>query len=509
VDGELGSIFDVDPLLRAHPMKVLFATMEVHPFSKVGGLGDVAAALSLALFRLDTRVTLITPWYRTLPDKAPAFRQMRVLHATELSLGEERLPVRFLAPETPEEGPELVFVEEPRYLSLDGPYLSGADSPDYAREPQGSIAFSKAVAYWALHNGKRYDVVHLNEHNTALAAPLLRRQAGTVPVVLTVHNFGHQGVYDPWVLPLLGLPLDGFYPMGPLEFYGKVNFLKAGIMYSDAITTVSETYRQEVMTQYEFGWGLEGVLRSRADRFIGIINGIDGDEWSPRTSPHIMPHYSGDRLEGKRKVKERLLVESELPATLLDRPLCAVILRLVEQKGIDLILAVADRLLGNPVGLIVMGKGRHEYERAFLALQQRHPQTCRAIMDYDERLAHRITAGADLFLMPSRFEPCGLNQMYSLAFGTVPVVRNTGGLADSVIDVRHHPDYGTGFTFRDPTPGGLWKALEAALEQYKDKREWQRIMRRGMRESHAWERSARTYLTLYRDVIDGAWGAAF
>ena len=482
-------------------MRILFATMEVAPFSKVGGLGDVSKALPQALLRQDVAVTIITPWYRTLPERFPLFRSMRTVRETTLWLGAMPVPVAWRTPEGAVEGVELMFVDEPRFLSRSGPYCTGGDSPDYPQEPEASILFAKAIADWVAHGERTYNIVHLNEHHTALAAPLLRQaDGGAPPVMLTVHNFGHQGIYEPGVLPLLGLPLEWHHPGGPLEFYGKVNFLKAGIWFSDAVTTVSETYRQEVMTQYEYGRGLEGLMQTRADRFFGIINGVDDQEWSPRHSPHIAPHFSETRLWGKEKVKARLLAEVGMsyrePAT----PLVAVILRLVEQKGIDLILGVAERLLGHPADLVVMGEGSLYYQRALRELEERHPAGCRVLTRYDEGLAHRITAAADIFLMPSRFEPCGLNQLYSLAFGTVPVVRHTGGLADTVIDARYHPDIGTGFTFRDPTPQALWRALSGALDAYRDRPRWRKMMRRGMREVYAWDASARHYIALYQSL---------
>jgi starch synthase len=485
-------------------MKILFASMEVAPFSKVGGLGDVSKALPQALSLEDVAVTLITPWYRTLPERSPMLTAMRTLRRATLRLGPLAVPVRFLTPEATGNGAQLVFVEEPRFLSRNGPYLSGGQSQDFPQEPEASILFCKAIVDWVAHCGDTYTAVHLNEHHTALAAPLLRQLPSAPPVVLTVHNFGHQGVYDAGVLPLLGLPQEWHQPGGPLEFYGKVNFLKAGICFSQAITTVSETYRQEVMTQYEYGRGLEGLMQSRAEDFFGIINGIDDNEWSPRTSPHIAPHYSQARLEGKQVVKGRLLAELDLPTAALNAPLVAVILRLVEQKGIDLILAVAERLLSHSVTLVVMGEGSADYRTQLQGLAERYPGRCRVLTRYEEGLAHRITAGADIFLMPSRFEPCGLNQLYSLAFGTVPVVRHTGGLADTVIDARYHPESGTGFSFRDPTPQALWRALSGALEAYQDRARWRKMMRRGMREVHAWEASARSYIALYQALSDGS-----
>jgi len=299
------------------------------------------------------------------------------------------------------------------------------------------------------------------------------------------------------------VPMDGFYPGGPLEFYGQVNFLKAGLIWSDAVTTVSRTYRNEALMDRGTTQGLEGVLRERQDRFVGIINGVDTDMWSPATSPYISPHFHAGRMSGKRKVKLRLLQELQLPVSLVETPVFAVIARLVEQKGIELVLTVAERLLRQNAALLVMGTGRGDYEQALRRLQARFPDRCRAPLAYDEGLAHRVEAGADIYLMPSLFEPCGLNQLYSLAFGTVPIVRLTGGLADTVTDLRNNEEKGTGYTFFDPTPEAFWAAVQAALRDYREPKRWLRMMKRGMIEDHSWDAAARKYIQLYRSLLDG------
>ena len=484
-------------------MNILFASLEVAPFSKTGGLGDVAKGLPDALERLGAHVTILTPWYRTIPERDPRFEEMVTVSLGMLLLGDVTIPIAWRRPVNPLPGPELIFLDEPVYISRDGPYAPGAARSRFTQEPEGSILFSKAVRDWVTQHPDPERVVHLNDHQTALAALLLKALPGSPPVVLTVHNFAFHGLYGPEILPVLGVPSDGFYPGGPLEFFGQVNFLKAGVINSDAITTVSRTYRDEALMDHHTTQGLEGVLRERRDKFVGIVNGVDSDLWSPAHSPYISPHFHAKRMSGKRKVKLKLLMELGLPHTLLDRPLFAVIARLVEQKGIELVLAVAERLLSRNTGLIVMGTGRGDYEQALRALQARFPDRCRAPVAYDEGLAHRTEAGSDIFLMPSLFEPCGLNQMYSLAFGTVPIVRRTGGLADTVTDLRESPEKGTGYTFFDPTPNELWRAIEAALVDYHEPKRWLRMMKRGMTENHAWDVAARKYLQLYRSLLDG------
>jgi starch synthase len=484
-------------------MHILFATLEVAPFSKTGGLGDVAKGLPEALERRGVRVTVLTPWYRTIPERDPRFREMVTIRPGVLLLGDITIPIVWRKAADPPPGPELIFLDEPVYISRDGPYAPGAARSRFTQEPEGSILFSKAVRDWVTYHPDPERVVHLNDHQTALAAPLLKAHPGSPPVVLTVHNFAFHGSYGPEILPLLGLPMDGYFPGGPLEFYGQVNFLKAGLVWSDAITTVSRTYRNEAVMDRQTSLGLEGVLRERQERFVGIINGVDSSLWSPATSPHISPHFHAGKISGKRKVKRKLLLELGLSPHLLETPLFAVIARLVEQKGIELVLAVAERLLQQSAALVVLGEGRGDYEQALRSLQARYPERCRAPLAYEEGLAHRLEGGADIFLMPSLFEPCGLNQLYSLAFGTVPIVRLTGGLADTVIDLRASEEKGTGYTFFDPTPEAFWSAIQAALHDYREPKRWLRMMKRGMKEDHSWDAAARKYIQLYRSLLDG------
>jgi starch synthase len=482
-------------------MKVLYASMETAPYSKVGGLGDVAKALPEALRRLGAEVTIITPWYSSLAGKFPELQRTQVVHSASLPLGDEQVPVIWKAPLDLPPDNRMVLVDEPRYLSRERPYSAGLDPARCSQEPHSSILFSKAIAEWLRNSGERYDIVHLNEHQTALAAAFLKAVPGAPPVLMTVHNFNHQGVYGPEALGLLGVSPEASYAGGPYEFFGQVNFLKAGLWHCDLITTVSKTYRQEVMSDHQFGLGLEGFLRSRAERFVGILNGIDQREWDSTSDPNITPHFSAQKLMGKRLVKARLMSEMKMAGDVQGAPLVAsVVLRLVEQKGIDLILAVADRLMERDAMLIVMGEGRGDYSSSLNRLQTRYPGRCRAILRYEEPLAHRIIAGADIFLMPSRFEPCGLTQMYSMAYGTVPVVRRTGGLADTVIDAREFPREGTGFSFGKFNADEFWTAVSASLDAYKTPKIWRSIVRRAMHRTLNWETSAREYLDFYETL---------
>jgi len=482
-------------------MKILFVSMEVAPFTKVGGLADVAKALPDALHELGTDVTVLTPWFHTLPERYPQFARVRTVRTSTIELGTQSLPISFYTPEDTVAGPKLIFVDEPRFLSRDVPYAVGQPVFKATQEPEGYFVFGKAVTDWWLSEPRNDWVLHLNDYHAGLAAPLLKRYSSDANIVISVHNFAHQGSYAFEVAPLLGLPQEQLAPYGPLEFHGTINLLKGAICSSDVIVTVSPTYREEALREREIAFGLEGVLRERADRFFGIMNGID-ETWNPRNDPYLSAHFDADQLTVKHELKRLLLAELKLPQAALKQPLVAVISRLVPQKGIDLILEVAERLLAHPATLVVLGAGEAAYEADLMALEARYVEQCRCVLRLDEVLAHRIEAGADLFLMPSRFEPCGLNQMYSLAMGTVPVVRRTGGLADSVWDVRAFPDGGTGFTFDEPTADGLWGALEPALQLFRDEQSWQTLMRRGMAEDHRWETSARAYLEIYRNLLN-------
>jgi len=481
-------------------MKILFVSMELAPFTKVGGLADVAKALPDALHELGMDVTVLTPWFRTLPERHSQLTHIRTVHTSTIELGAESLPISFYTPEEAEMGPKLIFVDEPRFLSRDVPYAVGQPVFKATQEPKGFFIFGKAVMDWWLTESRKDWILHLNDYHAGLVAPLLKTHSSDIPITITVHNFAHQGLYPYEFAPLMGLPHAHFAPQGPLEFHGMINLLKGAICSSDAIVTVSPTYREEVLREHEMAFGLEGVLRERADHFFGIMNGIDAI-WNPRNDPYLTSHFDADSLDGKHELKRLLLDELKLPATALERPLVAVISRLVPQKGIDLILDVAERMFARAATLVVLGAGEASYETNLMALEARYPDQCRCVLRLDEALAHHIEAGADIFLMPSRFEPCGLNQMYSLAMGTVPVVRRTGGLADSVWDVRAFPDAGTGFTFEEPSADGLWSALEAALQLFGDEQAWQALMRRGMAEDHRWETSARAYRELYRKLL--------
>jgi starch synthase len=320
---------------------------------------------------------------------------------------------------------------------------------------------------------------------------------GTVPAVLTIHNLAYQGTFDASWLPRLGLGWD-LMTIDTLEFWGRISYLKGGIMFSRALTTVSPTYAREIQTP-EIGAGFDGILRYRSADLVGILNGIDYDQWDPAADPNLPVRYDASTLDGKVEVKRAVLAAYGLSAgdEMLGRPLVGMISRMVDQKGFDLLAALADDLPRLDASFVLLGTGERRYEDLWLGLAARYPDRVGTRIGFDERLAHLIEGGADLFLMPSRFEPCGLNQMYSLRYGTVPLVRATGGLADTVRNVDPAAGTGTGFTFVEYSPQALLGTLRWALSIYQERDLWRRIQRVGMQQDFSWDRSAREYVTLY------------
>src|SRR5262245_34129071 len=335
------------------------------------------------------------------------------------------------------------------------------------------------------------DVIHPNDHQPALVPAYLKTILAEDPffqmtaTILSIHNMGYQGLYDPDSMAVAGFPPEYFYPLSPFEFWGKMNFLKAGIQFADVITTVSERYAEEIQSGEEFGFGLQGVLNARREDLVGILNGIDVKIWNPRTDRMIAARYDAESLEAKAVCKGALLQESGLPAE-PERPLFGMISRLAEQKGFDLIEAVADRLFALPARWVLLGSGSKRYEELFTSLEARFPDRLRFRKGFDDPLAHRIEAGADFFLMPSRYEPCGLNQMMSMRYGTVPVVRWTGGLADTVDPYSPGSEGGTGIVFAPYTPEALLGAVESALQLYGEPRALLRVRRNGMARDFSW-----------------------
>ncbi len=477
-------------------MKVLFVTSEIAPWVKTGGLGDVAAALPPALVQQGVDVRVLTPCYPALREAFPDAHSLGILPAFGGALPASEL---FLARM---DGIHLLLLDCPAFFDRPGnPYL-GPEGRDWLDNHLRFGLLSRVAARLASDASPldwRPDILHCNDWQTALGPYYLRfYESGGAASVMTIHNLAFQGVFAPQLLDDLALTGKDWHIDG-VEYYGQLSFLKAGLRHADWITTVSPTYAREIQSD-EGGMGLGGLLRSRADHLTGILNGIDTEIWNPATDPFLPEHYDRGHLEGKVDCKRVLqrelgLVERD------DCPLFGVVSRLTHQKGLDLVAAIGDALVALPAQLAVLGSGEKTLEDAMRALAARHPGQVSVTIGFAEVLAHRIEAGADCFLMPSRFEPCGLNQMYSLAYGTPPLVRATGGLADTVTDCRPETladGTATGFVCGPATAEALFETLQRAVACWHDTTCWRAMQHNGMARDFGWAQPARRYLELYR-----------
>jgi len=479
-------------------MRVLFVTPEAYPLVKTGGLADVAGALPLALDRLGVEARTLMPAYAGLLDKVE-------VTGPAVDLGEPLPNVRArLVPAVDRAGGRsLILVDCPAlYERPGGPYLDehGHDWPDnFLRFGLLGKAGALVGARGALPDWTP-DVVHASDWQAGLTPVYLSLWGGSRPVsVFTVHNLHYQGIFGREILPMVDLP-DHVYQVDGLEFYGHVSYLKAGLYYSQFLTTVSPTYAREIQTPIG-GEGLHGLLSARAWAMQGILNGVDLDEWNPATDPHLAARYDADDLSGKAVCKAALQRELGL-AERPDAPLFGVVSRFVEQKGIDLALSVISTVLDHGGQMVILGSGDPGLEWHVRGAAGAAPDSVAAHIGYDEGLSHRIQAGCDALLVPSRFEPCGLTQLYAMRYGTLPVVRRTGGLADTVIDLEDL-EGGTGIVFDDPDPAALVQAVSRAVACYRaeDGLAWRRAMANGMALDVSWDRAAREYLGLYGEVL--------
>lgn len=467
---------------------------EAVPFSKTGGLADVAGALPEALGRLGHRVTLIVPRYRGV-DVAG-----RAADRFDVRAGDRRLTAAFYE-QALAGGARAFLLDCPELFDRESLY--GRGNVDYPDNAARFSFFTRAALELVARAGERPSVVHAHDWQAGLAPVYLRTHywhhpvLGAMPTVFTIHNVAFQGLFPSRWVPALELGWDVFTP-GALEYWGNVSFLKGGINFSDMITTVSRKYASEILTP-DYGFGFDGILRRRQDDLVGIRNGIDEETWDPATDPHLPQRYSAEDLARKRASKRAVLEAYGLGAdeAALDRPVVGMISRMVDQKGLDLIAAVQHELPQLGASLVVLGTGAPEYQQMWTGLAARHPDGIGVTIGFDEPLAHLIEAGADIFLMPSRFEPCGLNQMYSLRYGTIPVVRATGGLDDTVRDFTPRAKRANGFTFEEYTPGAMLAALKRALAAYARRDVWRALQLEGMREDFSWRTSAAEYVKVY------------
>lgn len=481
-------------------MRVLMVTPEATPFAQTGGLGEVLSALPAELAGLGAEVDVLMPKYRGVhPDRFAMERtDLRIevtLNAREVSAG--------VWQHRDTRGARYLFLECDDYY--DREQLYGTADADYEDNAERFVFLTRAAIELALRGGIHYDVFHSHDWQAALTPVYLRTLYAGEPLlqdsaaVMTIHNLGYQGIFWHLDMPLVGVGWEFFTPRH-MEFHGKLNFLKSGIVFADEVNTVSPGYRNEILTP-EFGFGLEGILQEKGDHLSGILNGVDCTVWNPETDPLIAGNYSSGNLAGKKICKTDLQRIAGLPQR-LEVPVVAMVSRLSSQKGIDLLAGAVSALMERDLQVVLLGTGEARYQGMFREFQERFPEKSRAFLAYDYELAHKIFAGSDLILVPSRYEPCGLNQLYALRYGTVPIVRATGGLTDTVDEYCPEDDTGTGFRFVEQDWGALLRTVEKALTLFhKDPQAWKRLMVRGMKRDFSWTRSAREYLRLYEKAV--------
>ncbi len=476
--------------------KVLFASSEVFPLVKTGGLADVAGSLPGAMCALRQDVRIILPAYTEVLENIGRTRCMARL---DMPQGE----VRILMGSLPGTSVKVWLVDYPPFFARTGNPYMGPDGNPWPDNAERFDLFCRVIVEIAMKRTQlkwKPDLIHCNDWQTGLVPALLSLEEQAPPTVFTIHNMAYQGLFSHSSFVALGLA-DDLWSHDALEFHDQLSFIKGGLVYADRITTVSPTYAREIQTA-EFGYGLEGLLQHRSKYLSGILNGIDTDVWNTETDPHIIEPYSVRNVEYKQLNKKALQQSFDLRKS--DVPLAGFIGRLVYQKGIDIILQAIDALVQLPIQLVFLGTGEEEYEQSLLHFARKYPGRVAVNIGYSESLAHQIEAGADLFLMPSRFEPCGLNQMYSLHYGTLPVVRNVGGLADTVVNTNAETlesGQANGFVFSGERPDDLVQSLRYAVKLFDNDLVWKKLQITGMWRDFSWDHSAREYIKLY-DQLD-------
>ena len=483
-------------------LRIVMIAAEAAPYAKVGGLGDVVGALPRALDKLGAKVTVIIPDYGNAAVERFQAEPCRDIPGFDIVLGTFHEYASVFQTSMPETGVVVYLIGSRRYFARGGVYDDPVTGEGYADNMERYVFFMKAALGLILRLPDSFDVIHCHDSHTALIPGIIKENYGDeaklarARTVFTIHNLAYQGNYTREALALAGISPNRFYPLSPFEFWEQVSFMKAGIMFADEVTTVSPTYADEIQ-EPELGFGLEGVLHERKNHLHGIINGIDYDEWNPETDQFIAARFSSGKLSGKAVCKRDILKYFNLGRGRdMERiPLIGVISRLANQKGFDLIAEAIPRIEEVDVFLVILGTGQQYYNDLVKKIAARYPEKVAARLAFDNALAHKIEAGCDMFLMPSRYEPCGLNQLYSLRYGTIPIVHRTGGLADTV--VPYNGDGGTGFSFARYSAGALTLSIGEALSVYADPAEWEKLVRRAMAEDWSWESSAKRYMELY------------
>ncbi len=490
----------------ARPLNVLFVSSEVDPFAKTGGLADVSSALPQAIRSLDHEVRVMLPRYGVINERKAHLHEMLRLKEIEVPVGGKKhlagVKSSFLT--SSHAKVQVYFLDNQHFFGRHGLYVHPDTHKDYQDNDERFIFFCRGVLEVLKKLGWAPDIIHCNDWPTGLIPAYLKTLYHNDPFyaetrsVFTIHNMAYQGVFPASSFPKTLLPAEAFSHRG-LEASGNVNFLKAALVHADALTTVSERYAMEIRSSEEFGCGLQDIIRERKNDLTGILNGVDYSQWDPAVDELVPHRYDLRSIDLKVENKKALCARMGLPFR-EKTPLLGIISRLADQKGFDLIGEAFDHLLSMDLQIVVLGTGEKKYHDLFQKAAHKNPDKLAAALMFNNDLAHLIEAGADMFLMPSRYEPCGLNQIYSLRYGTVPVVRATGGLDDTIEDVNVAAGTGTGFKFKNYSATEMMKAIQRAVSAYADQTAWRKLVKNGMSKDFSWEGSARKYVQLYRSI---------
>jgi len=487
--------------MASEKIEVAVVTTEIVPYSKVGGLADVMGALPDELENLGAGITVFTPLYASIDRVKYVIEKVDGIDAPSVTVAGTVYPFTIYSGTKPGTDIEVYFIENEHFYGRENIYTT-AEGEGFGDEDERTIFFNLAVIESLKALEMSPDVIHCNDFHSGLIPVYLAREKETnshfenTGTVFSVHNLAYQGLFEPDFLEKAGLDPELFQPMSPFEFWGRVNVMKMALMFTGIISTVSRTYAEEIASTDEYGYGLEGVLRYRSGDLVGILNGIDPAVWDPATDELIPANFTRTDLSGKAENKAVLLEEFGLPAG--EEPLVGIVSRLVDQKGFDILSESLEKILDMDMKIVILGTGQQKYHELYTELAEEYPERLGIRLEFNNRLAHLVEAGSDYFLMPSRYEPCGLNQMYSFRYGTMPVVRATGGLKDTVSDVDAKGSSGNGFTFEPYTPAALIEVLKKAVAFFSNGKAVEKTRKRIMAEDHSWKKSAKEYLDMYR-----------
>ncbi|MFP4458632.1 MAG: glycogen synthase GlgA [Candidatus Zixiibacteriota bacterium] len=484
--------------------QVVLVSAEVFPFAKAGGLADVMGTLPKDLAQKGIEPIIFMPLYSWVKRDKYGIKKIEDCKI-DIDTPDGIKSAELYQSVLPNTNIQIIFVYNHHYFDRDGLYNDPETGLAYPDDGERFTFFSRIVPIAIKKLGLKPQVIHCNDYQTALIAVYLKKIynddeiLGDTKFVFSIHNLAYQGIYEPSILDYVHLGYQDFYPAGPFEYYGKVNFMKLGILYADMITTVSPTYSKEIQTK-EYGYGLDGVLRSRKENLVGILNGVDYHIWNPLSDPYLNIHYDSNNISGKKALKKQLLQESDISEDRIEMPLLGMVSRLADQKGFDILIDAIPEFIERDVTIVILGTGVKRIESALKELSEKYKDRFRIHLLFSPKMAHLIEAGSDMFLMPSRYEPCGLNQMYSLKYGTIPIVRKTGGLADTITDVDEIQD-GVGFAFEEYNSDKLAETIHRALDIFNDKERWREIIQRAMKCDFSWKASASKYVKLYEGLV--------